>query len=570
MKKGIKRWLSVIACTVLILSSAIGVPVMAAGSLAMDGDASDWSKIDSLPVNGGQQLSGWKAAYDDSNIYLMYTGTANNQWDYGWGQSNAFTISGNGKNETYFVFGNASGMTAKNSNWQDRKDVQVGFNNGANHNNAGPYVVEMAIPRAQFGDSYTISFAGASVSSSDLKNLAAAPETPETPETPAEPKTTYEGITIDGDFSDWGAVAKTATSDVNSGHPNTIVSAATVWDGDYFYVYVKEGAGQSITWAGTHNNGKFQIGSDLGVDPLVFQFKQNGVVEGIDGVSVKHVGAEWELAIPKDQLPNYSRSLNFGFFTNGNESITPIIDGIMNLDGSTNENKPTEKFVLDGNYNDWSQVPHSEVAYDTAGAGHNSVDANAVLMIDGDRLIGHAVTGVQDHTRQAGGEFASGTVVFAVNAADMNNPQPSLNWRLVTVDGSGRINWNPRQSNLSPGTYEFYISSVDAWGSAATLDDADIAHNPIYGKVIMTVGVGGKDEMEFYMDIDKVAQHLNQNAGDLKTFQNHYYQLGNKWVSAAGTSTGPVLGIIICLAVVGASFIYKRRRTDGRVGCVEA
>ncbi len=561
MKKSIKKGIGVIASAVLAFSMIPAVGVHAAGAINMDGNSSEWSQVESQSVNGGQQVSGWKVAYDDDNIYLMYTGTANNQWDYAWaGNSNMFTISGNGKSESYLVFcqgGTASSAVVKNQNWGDRNDATVKVVNNANHNTAGPYVVEIKVPKSQFGDSFDVSFAGTKASSSeatDLKKL----------EAPKESVATYQGISVDGDFSDWNAVAKTDASDVNSAHPDTFVKVATVWDGDYFYIYIKEGPGKSLSEAGTHSNGKFQINSDLNNQPTVLQFKSDGTVEGAEGAIVKHIGAEWEVAIPKSSLPNYRQSLNFGQFTNGNETIKPIIDNVMNLDGSTNEDKPKEALTLDGSFGDWSQVPHAEVGYNTAGSGINAADANAVLMVDGNYLWGHAITTV--HSNQKGGEFRS--VTFALNTQDMNNPVSDFEWRLVAVDSNGNINWNPQLDNLSPGVYEFYISATSAWGSAANISNAD-KNNPLLGKVSMAIGEDGKDEMEFYMELDKVAEYRNMNAGDIKTFQNHYNGLGNNWVSAAGTSSGPVMGVVISMAVAGAVIIFKRKRMDGAVGCVK-
>ena len=568
MRTSIKKGLSVFAGIVLAFGSMPVTGVLAAGSITIDGNASDWRTIESQAVNGGQQVSGWKAAADNDNIYLMFTGTASSEWDYGWaGNGNTVTIMGGGKTETFVPSydWNTKKIVIRTSSWQERNDTQVAFTNKAHQNSAAPYVVEMAVSKAQFGASFDINFAGTTLSSSGIQDLTtASASSSETPASQTTGKTTYEGIKIDGDFEDWDAVAKTSLTDPNSAHPNTINRASVVWDGDYLYLYVQEGPGGRISEAGSHNNGKFTIKSDLGYETLL-QFNNDNTVSGIGGGKATHVGSEWEISIPQDVLPQYSKTLSFGFYLGDT-----IIDGVQNLDGRNNETAPKQDMAYDGSYGEWSQYPHTTIQYSTAGTQEMVVDASVATYMDGDYLRGHVVTGLPQHVQSAGGEFTTG-VYMVFNS---ENPEADkytnkcIPWRLVTVDGNGNINWNPRLRGLEPGTYEFYISSTDAWGSASNLSDVD-EHNPIYGRVTMTIGAGGKDEMEFYMRMDKMAEHMNLSAGDLRIVDSQYINIGNQWVKTAGTSSGPVMGVIICIATVGAVFIFKRKRMSGASLCLE-
>jgi len=47
----------------------------------------------------------------------------------------------------------------------------------------------------------------------------------------------YNGITIDGDFSDWDAVVKYDAECPNEWHKNCLSQAAMVFDGDYAHIY---------------------------------------------------------------------------------------------------------------------------------------------------------------------------------------------------------------------------------------------------------------------------------------------------------------------------------------------
>ena len=71
-----------------------------------------------------------------------------------------------------------------------------------------------------------------------------------------------------------------------------------------------------------------------------------------------------------------------------------------------------------------------------------------------------------------------------------------------------------------------------------------------------------QDEMEYEIDADMLASHLRPNGegtdithlngSDIKTVSVQYGRLGQQWVSTAGTSTGPWLGIGLSVAVVAA------------------
>ena len=141
MRTSIKKGLSVFAGIVLAFGSMPVTGVLAAGSITIDGNASDWRTIESQAVNGGQQVSGWKAAADNDNIYLMFTGTASSEWDYGWaGNGNTVTIMGGGKTETFVPSydWNTKKIVIRTSSWQERNDTQVAFTNKAHQNSAAP------------------------------------------------------------------------------------------------------------------------------------------------------------------------------------------------------------------------------------------------------------------------------------------------------------------------------------------------------------------------------------------------------------------------------------------------
>ena len=103
---------------------------------------------------------------------------------------------------------------------------------------AGKYEIEFSVPQSYFTeDDYVITYCGSSVKSKDIKKIQAAA-------TPTPTTAAYHGITIDGSVGDWDAVSRTSVDD------KWLKEIACVWDGDYFYIYLKEKETGSATTAG--------------------------------------------------------------------------------------------------------------------------------------------------------------------------------------------------------------------------------------------------------------------------------------------------------------------------------
>ena len=88
---------------------------------------------------------------------------------------------------------------------------------------------------------------------SDIANLLGASAV-------VAPQGSFEGIQVDGDFSDWEAVTKEDTSSVSNGLVN---AAGMVFDGDYVYLYLDEHQPNAASWSGVNSSGNFAITTDL-------------------------------------------------------------------------------------------------------------------------------------------------------------------------------------------------------------------------------------------------------------------------------------------------------------------
>ena len=358
----------------------------------------------------------------------------------------------------------------------------------------------------------------------------------------------YNGIVIDGEFADWDAVKKYDAVCPNDAHNECISKTAMMFDGDYVYVYVKDGTGGDASGAGTHSNGRYSITTDLGYE-LVFQLDSKGYVNGVDGVDCRHVGNQWEIAVPKSALPAYNKTISFGLYRS-----EPFISGTANIkDDGSSDDKIIYDIRYDGLYGDWEYYPHTTIQYSTAGTHHNMVDSAGALFSNGSTVLGHVYTVMPEHLNEAGGEFTQ-AVTFKFNDSYNQVLYP----RFVTVDEQGNINWNPKRDGLSDGTYEFYMFDTSAWGTSKNineLNDADIC----YGKMIVTVG-SNRDECEFYFDLDKVAQKLGCDVSDFKQISAQFGRLGQEWINTAGASSGAWLGLFICIAGTCGVVVYKKKK----------
>ena len=161
--------------------------------------------------------------------------------------------------------------------------------------------------------------------------------------------------------------------------------------------------------SGTHSNGRYSITTDLGYE-LVFQLDSKGYVNGVDGVDCRHVGNQWEIAVPKSALPAYNKTISFGLYRS-----EPFISGTANIkDDGSSDDKIIYDIRYDGLYGDWEYYPHTTIQYSTAGAHHNMVDSAGALFSNGSTVLGHVYITMPEHLNEAGGEFTQ-AVTFKFN-----------------------------------------------------------------------------------------------------------------------------------------------------------
>lgn len=557
-----------------------------AAGITIDGNIGDWSGISTQASQDGN-ITTWAVAQDANNLYFMVQDVNGNQWGYhpaANGQSITFQytngVQGNA-NSMQIIWNNGNPLV-KDGWYQDINGAGISYQL-SDDQTQGTW--EYSVPKSFLADtSFTLSYCGTTVSSDAIPSLdgsqmggednsgntdnsgsAGSEETGNTENgsdnSGATENPRYEGIVIDGSFSDWDAVQKTKLDDDGN-------EVAMVWDGDYIYLYFMTMSNNwnSLAWSGPNANGQFAITTDLGRTELIQLTHDNGVpgVSGLEGTSTAVNTTEWgkppymwEIAIPTSSLPEYKNTISFGYYT-----LDPVIKDVANLQGGSgsdedndsDNNKDFNGIVIDGQYGDWANYPHTLIQYATPGTQDVKPDGEAALYLNDGTLYAHVVTEMQSHIQEKGGEFTS-AVTIRLNNDDDKGFMPQF----IAVDVAGNINYSPQLSGLAQGTYELYMIDATGWKSATNISELESKGNAIYGHMYMTIGASA-DNMEFEMDLAKLAEKFGMSADDIRTVEGKWGRIGQQWVSTAGTSTGTWAGLLICFAGVGAATYVSRRR----------
>lgn len=533
-----KRMLAFCSSLFFATAAFAGIPVSTyAAQMQIDGNVNEWSQVRMLNSTDSN-VAKWSVLQDDAKIYFYIQQNGGNAW--GMPVSNTYMeisyASGRTDASTQIrpVF-DGTNLCFKNAWYGDIADVASAFSPSQE---ADKYEIEFTIPKSFFADSeYTIHYCGDSIKSGEIPNVDDIED--------SEENVAYNGIKIDGTFTDWNAIAKT---DVDR---EALVQIAAVFDGDYLYIYMKENTDGALTWSGERGDGKFTIYTDTGRNTS-FKLNKNSI-ETIEGATVAHSNYQYEIAIPASAVKQYKKSISIGYYMED----TMLLENIVNLQ-EKDEDRENRKFTdiqYDGVYTDWDYYPHTLIEYATNGT-HQKSDAEAALYQKDTTLYGHVLS----HIHMNEGEFAE----FRIRINE--NEKQTLSVKPILIDSEGNINQSPQTTKLEPGTYEYYLCDISSWSDVKHIDEIKDDNVIIYGEMYVTIrenadGTPISDEMEYYMDIETIARRFGIEASEIKMIQAQYHRIGDEWVSIAGTSTGAWMGISLCgISVLGVCVYRKKKR----------
>lgn len=245
-------------------------------------------------------------------------------------------------------------------------------------------------------------------------------------------------------------------------------------------------------------------------------------------------------------LNSTTKRISFGYYC----ADKPLVEDIVNIDKGSSHGALNKKFdgiTYDGEYSDWDDYPHSLIEYSTQGG--QTDDSEAALYASDGYLYGH-VKSLLHKTTEGKNEF----MPFAVRAN--KNDKTSISFRFVSVDKDGNINWNPKLTNLENGTYEFTLVDIGSWTTYKNVSDKGFID---YGKIKITAG-SKYDEMEYQIHMNKLAKKFGLDENEMKVLQAQYINIGEEWVTYAGTSTGPFVGVTMCCLTAAGVLSYKKRK----------
>ncbi len=522
------RW--ILGCCIISLITSLICPALtaSAATISVDGDVSEWKNV-TMQESSDSKIAKWAVVQDDDYVYFYIQQNGGNEY--------GLPITDTQINLSYKEISWTNSSMIMFSGMLDQvRDAYYGEISGtvqayAPSKEANKYESEVAIPKSFFAEEeFSISYCGTTIKSDDILHIneIAQPEATEA---------VYSGIELDGNFYDWDAVAKTEVDD------GALVETAMVFDGDYVYIYLKEKYDGGATSSGENSNGKFTIYTDLGRNTT---FKLNtDSLDGIDGAKVVHSNKQYEIAIPVEAVKQYNETISFGYYMQ--EEM--LIRDVANLKGGS-ETKEFAGITYDGIYTDWDYYPHQLVQYSTSGGVGE--DAEAALYLDGTTLYGHVLSTLHMNEK----EFQPFTIRF--NEDD----EKAIGFRLVAVDEEGNINFDAKLDGLDAGNYEFYLWDLESGSTATNINEEGA---PIFGKMYMTInktadGVSVSDEVEYQVDLEKLAEYLDLEVSDMKMIQANYINIGGEWVTIAGTSSGAVMGISLCGLSVLAVWIYRKKK----------
>ena len=534
--KRIEKKLFIIAFFLIAGIVCFQTKSMAKITINLDGDPSDWEQIEKYD-SSESCIEKWALAKDDDYVYMYILEKGGNKYNLPISQNNVkFNVEGENVKDAIMI--TDVGKVIRNQYYGEIKGASVKYEAS---DTKDCYEMEIAIPLSFFGKSdFSITSGQTKIKSDDI------PDINDIAENTQKPEAAYTGISIDGNFADWQAVdEKTVKKDA-------LDSMAAVFDGDWLYLLIKEDKSTeegSIGWSGESGNGHFTIKTDTNRNSTFKVALKNGKPEiNVEGASIEYSNRKYELAIPKSFIKEYKQSISISYYATENEEIV-IVDELLNLQGEEeSENKNFAGISYDGLFGDWSYYPHSLIEYSTSGG--NKADAEGALWTDDDYVYGH----VTSYENINNGEFQN----FSIKVND--NANKTLNVAPLILDDSGkivRIASRGDVSNLEKGVHEYYLIDYETGESFQGKKPEDV--NAVVGKIYVSIGAS-KDEFEYIVDMEKLAQKNNVSKSDLKDIKAKYIQIGNEWVAYAGTSTGPLIGIGICALLVFWAYFMRQRK----------
>ncbi len=192
---------------------------------------------------------------------------------------------------------------------------------------------------------------------------------------------------------------------------------------------------------------------------------------------------------------------------------------------------------IDGYFDDWSDKPHTAFYYDK----YNSAEIDSVaLFSDASSIYGHIKMGDLD------GRFGSFTMYLSINNSY------TIQLVILCKDSNNAVDWNKAIIDLPAGTH-FDVAVFNNQDYSELLGDAALL---IYNK-----NYKPGDDVEFSVKYDNIKKYCNNIPfSEINNITFTCPSLGSQSVTLAGTSSEPIIGIIVTLLVIGLVLFYRKHK----------
>ena len=192
---------------------------------------------------------------------------------------------------------------------------------------------------------------------------------------------------------------------------------------------------------------------------------------------------------------------------------------------------------IDGYYDDWEGRPKTEITYSS---NNKQCNHYGQLALDGDTLYGHFKMN----------ELYTSSMQLQIWYLTINGKTFAMQ---IQPEKNGNIDWGtqvPRSEGIHTNLKVFigYGNNNECDSKVAyTVYDAEHKDN--------TPG----DEVEFSLSLKRLAELTGIPADEMGTITIQNPNIGGQGVSIAGSSTGPVVGVLIAL-LLAAGYVAKKRK----------
>ena len=374
-------------------------------------------------------------------------------------------------------------------------------------------------------------------------------------------------ITVDGNFGDWSGVTK-----CNAGSSSILQNAAMVWSGDRVYVYISEKSGKScaVTWGkqfsiqgedGDALNLNFQIASGgYGSNDVELNVINTTNWKSMDvkamGEKMADGSYQYECSFPASL---FSKSSKVTFKDeNGNVLVSNVSKGAVPTPAPTATPKPTSTptatqkpgvsggpIVVDGYYDDWTGFDQDDAF--TWMSNNSQCSHVGGIYMDDKNVFVHVKLHKYYITHVPVDNYAltvNGKTVGCF--AQFKNADNTIHY--------GDVYNLPVGIKTNLGIFSLQGSHEFLGDMAVTIADKQIHYEngqPYYDKT---------DEFEFSISKETLSKLTGIPVESIKTVSFGCTNLGGGVITTSGTSTGPFIGVTICLLVVGSVWVFAKKR----------